>query len=157
MVMLMLMVMPIVKEGVPMVRSWHLSKLGTLLIFFIQKMPMVSLELCAVFVERDSMAEVAHGSIGGRKWERMWDQPNRANRIPMSSVSCLVYVSRVTERIPDADEFDLNVSRESFLERGALLPANIVVATEHLVRERNLLVVARGEKAHLRLVRSHAT
>ena len=118
---------------------------------------MVGLELCAVFVERDSMAEVAHGSIGGRKWERMWDQPNRTNRIPMPRVSYLACVPRVTERIPDADEFDLDVSRESFLERGALSPANIVIATEHLIRERNLLVVARREKAHLRLVRSHAT
>jgi len=62
-----------------------------------------------------------------------------------------------TERIPDADEFDLDVGRESFLEHGALSPANIVIATEHLVRERNLLVVACREKAHLRLVRSHAT
>jgi len=155
--MLVLMVMPIMKEGVPMIRSRHLSNPGTFLIIFIQKMPMVGLELCAVFVERDSMAEVAHGSIGGREWERFRDQPNRANRIPMPRVSYLVYVPRVTERIPDADKFDLDVSRESFLERGALLPANRVIATEHLVRERNLLVVARGEKAHLRLVRSHAT
>lgn len=87
----------------------------------------------------------------------MRDQSNRANRIPTPCVSCLVYVSCVRERIPDADEFDLDVGRESFLKRGALFPANHVIATEHLVRERNLLVVARGEKAHLRLVSSHAT
>ena len=68
-----------------------------------------------------------------------------------------MYVSRERKRIPDADEFDFDVSRESFLERGTLFPANIVIATEHLVRERNLLVVARGEKAHLRLVSSHVT
>ena len=155
--MLMLIVMPIVKDGVPVIRPRHFSKPGTLLITFIQKMPMVGLELCAVFVERDSMAKVAHGSIGGCKWERMWDQSNRANRIPTPRVSYLVYVSRERKRIPDADEFDLDVGRESFLERGALFPASQVIATEHLVRERNLLVVARGEKAHLRLVSSHAT
>ena len=155
--MLMLIVMPIVKDGVPMIRPRHLSKPGTLLIIVIQKMPMVGLELCAVFVERDSMAKVAHGSIGGYKWESMWDQSNRANRIPTPRVSCLVYVSRVIERIPDADEFDLDVDRESFLESGALFPANQVIATEHLVCERNLLVVARREQAHLRLVSSHAT
>jgi len=40
-------------------------KPSTLLIIFIQKMPMVGLELCAVFVERDSMAEGANGSIAG--------------------------------------------------------------------------------------------
>ena len=61
------------------------------------------------------------------------------------------YVPHVTEGIPDADEFDFDVGRECFLERVALSPANIVIATEHLVRERNLLVVARREKTHLRL------
>jgi hypothetical protein len=71
--MLMLVVMPIVEDGVPMIRSRHLSKPGTLLIMFIQKMPMIGLELCAVFVERYSMAEVAHSSIRGSKWKRTWD------------------------------------------------------------------------------------
>jgi len=60
------------------------------------------------------------------------------------------YTSRIeTERVPHADEFYLDICRESFLEGGALFPPNIVVTTEHLIREGNLLVVACGEKAHL--------
>ena len=60
------------------------------------------------------------------------------------------YSSRVeTERVPDADEFYLDICRESFLEGVALIPPLIVVTTEHLIREGNLLVVARREKAHL--------
>lgn len=58
-------------------------------------------------------------------------------------------MSHETERIPHADEFDLNIDREGFLERGALSPTLRIVATEHLIRERYLLVVTRREKAHL--------
>jgi hypothetical protein len=141
--------MPVVKHGVPVIRSRHLSNPGAPLILFAQKMPMVGLELCAAFIERDGMAEVAHGSIGGREWEGMRDQPNSTNRIPTAPRVSRLARRTYRERIPDADEFDLDVGRESFLEHGALFPASIVILNEHLVRERNLLVVARREKAHL--------
>ena len=51
--------------------------------------------------------------------------------------------------IPHADKLDLNIHRESLLERIALLPPSFVIATEHLIREGNLLVVPRGDQAHL--------
>lgn len=67
--------------------------------------------------------------------------------------------TRVTRntRIPHADKFDLNVDREGFLEHGALSPTLVIVTTEHLIREGNLLVVARREKAHLCLTTLHST
>jgi hypothetical protein len=68
---------------------------------------------------------------------------------PYLRVSYRVHVSRETEGIPHADKFNLDIDREGFLEYGALFPASIIVLTEHLIREGDLLVVARGEKAHL--------
>jgi len=61
----MVMMTPTMIMRVPMIRSRHLSDLGTLLI--LQMMPMAGLEFCPVFIESDGMTEVAHGSIGGRK------------------------------------------------------------------------------------------
>jgi hypothetical protein len=51
--------------------------------------------------------------------------------------------------IPYANKIDLNIYRKSFLECDALIPTLFVVATEHLVREGNLLVVTRGEQTDL--------
>jgi len=79
----------------------------------------------------------------------MWNQPDRANSIPTPSVSYRVHVSHETGRLPYAYKFDLNIDREGFLEHGALSPTLLIVTTEHLIREGNLLVVARREKAHL--------
>ena len=55
-------------------------------------------------------------------------------------------------RDPDApytDELDIYVDGERLLERDALLPADLVRARVHLVCERYLLMVARGEHADL--------
>ena len=51
--------------------------------------------------------------------------------------------------VPDADEVDVDVDGERLLERGRLLPPELVVPREHLVRERNLLMVARGQESNL--------
>lgn len=51
--------------------------------------------------------------------------------------------------IPNANEFDVDVDREGFLEGRALLPPSFVRLGEHLVGEGNLLVVACREKANL--------
>lgn len=51
--------------------------------------------------------------------------------------------------IPDTEKLDVHVDRERLLERSALLPAQLVGLGEHLVRERHLLAVARGEESDL--------
>jgi hypothetical protein len=95
------------------------------------------------------MTEEADRSIRGRKWEGTRHYSDRADRIPTSRVSCLAPVSCWKWSIPHADKFYLNIHRESLLERHALFPSSFVIATEHLVRKRNLLVVPRGEQADL--------
>jgi len=49
-----------------------------------------------------------------------------------------------TDNVPNAEELDRYVDREGFLERIRLLPSDLIDAGEHLVGERNLLVVACG-------------
>jgi hypothetical protein len=51
--------------------------------------------------------------------------------------------------IPYANEFNINVDRESALERVGLLPPDIVCTGVHLVRKRNLLEIACREEADL--------
>jgi hypothetical protein len=112
---------------------------------------MVGLKFSAVFIERDSMAEVADRSIGGCKWQGMRHYPDRANRIPTPSIKCQAHVLRPGEKrsIPYAHKFNLNIHREGLLKRVALVPPSCVLASEHLVCEGNLLVVPGREQAHL--------
>ena len=51
--------------------------------------------------------------------------------------------------IPHAHKFYLDIHRESLLERDALFYSSWVIATEHLIRQGNLLEVPRRKKAHL--------
>ena len=112
---------------------------------------MVGLEFSAVFIERDSMTEVADGSIGGRKWQGMRHYPDRTNCIPTPNIRCQVHVLRPDWKrsTPDADKFYLNIHRESLLKCVALIPPFWIFASEHLVCEGYLLVVPRREQAHL--------
>lgn len=88
----------------------------------------------------------------------MGHYPDRANRIPTPSVRCQVHVLPGWNRsIPYADKIYLNIHREGLLECVALLPPNYVLASKHLVCKGNLLVVPRGEQAHLRPIRLHST
>jgi hypothetical protein len=112
---------------------------------------MVGLEFSTVFIERDSMTEVADRSIGGCKWQGMRHYPDRANRIPTPSIKYQAHVLRPgwERSIPYADKFYLNIHREGLLKCVALIPPSRVLASEHLVCEGNLLVVPRREQAHL--------
>jgi hypothetical protein len=114
-------------------------------------MIVVGLEFGAVFIERDSMTEEADRRIGSCKWKGTRHYSDRANRIPISRIRWRAHECRKWS-IPHADKFYLNIHRESLLKRHALLPASFVIATEHLVRKRNLLVVPRGEQAHLEAI-----
>lgn len=51
-----------------------------------------------------------------------------------------------SKNAPHAQEFNLDVYGECFLELGGLLPANVVMSGIHLVCERYLLEVASREK-----------
>ena len=53
------------------------------------------------------------------------------------------------EGVPDTDEFDVDIHRERSLEQSALLPPQDGGTRVHLVRERDLLVVVRGEQPDL--------
>lgn len=92
----------------------------------------VRLELRAVLVEADRVAERADGGVGGREGEGLRDEADGAH--------C----------VPHAHELDVDVHGEGFLEGGGLGPAELVGAGEHLVGEGDLLVVARREQANLR-------
>jgi len=51
--------------------------------------------------------------------------------------------------IPNPEQLDIDVDRESLFEHGTLLPTQLVFARVHLVRERYLLVIAFWQKANL--------
>ena len=51
--------------------------------------------------------------------------------------------------LPDANEVDVDIYRERFLEQRTLLPASPVHTGVHLVRKRDLLAVARGQEPNL--------
>ena len=52
--------------------------------------------------------------------------------------------------LPYANEIYLDIYRESLLERSTLFPTCFIVASVHVVREGNLLVVPRRKQANLR-------
>ena len=49
-------------------------------------MIMIGLKFSAVFIERDSMTEVADRCIGSCKWQGMRHYPDRRDRIPLPSI-----------------------------------------------------------------------
>ena len=46
------------------------------------------------------------------------------------------------EGVPDTDEFDVDIDGECLLECRGLRPSQIVIASKHLVRKVDLLMVA---------------
>jgi len=91
------------------------------------------------------VAEVADSSIGVCEWEGVWNKPDGANGIPTECIRPKKPSAGETTGVPYTNEFYLNIHRKSLLEHGALTPTDFVVATEHPVREGNLLVVTRGK------------
>ena len=51
--------------------------------------------------------------------------------------------------LPDADKINIDINGERLLEGGRLSPPLLVVASEHLVREWDLLVIAGGQQTDL--------
>ena len=86
-------------------------------------------------------------AVNGRVWGTSPTEQTVSLRRTIRWVQ--VHASRLKGGIPHANKFYLDIHRESLLKRVALFPSNFIIATEHLVREGNLLVVPRGEKAHL--------
>jgi hypothetical protein len=50
--------------------------------------------------------------------------------------------------LPDANKLNINVGAKASLERRRLPPSDIIRLSVHLVRKRDLLLVAGREKAH---------
>ena len=106
-----------------------------------QPMPMVGHELSTALIKRDCVAEVADSSIGVYEWEGAWNQPDGANGIPTQYIRPKTRSAGGKTGIPYTKELYLDIYRKSLLELDALIPTRFVVASEHLVREGNLLVV----------------
>jgi hypothetical protein len=96
------------------------------------------------------MAEVADSRIRVCEWEGVWKQANGANCIPTLRIRTKKRSAGEKKGIPYTNKFDFNIYGKSFLEHDALIPTSLVVATEHLVREGNLLVITRGKQTNLR-------
>lgn len=56
---------------------------------------------------------------------------------------------RSGESLPDAYKLNIDIDREGLLKLVALLPPKLVLASVHLVREGDLLVIAGGQQPNL--------
>jgi hypothetical protein len=105
----------------------------------------IGLELSTAFVEGDGMAEGAYDAVISRERQTSGEQSDRVNGIPNRQM----LISRKVQNVvytPNSEELDWHLNSKSFFESSRLFPSNLVVALEHFVCERDLLVITGRQK-----------
>ena len=101
-------------------------------------------KLDTAFIQRERMPQVADTVVFGHERKILRDRADGRHGIPTTKSARLLVRILQVKNSPDPQKLDVNRPAESTLEGFAYLKAFNVRALVHVVRERNLLIIAHG-------------
>ena len=104
-----------------------------------------------MLVKRYCVAEGSNDGVRGCERKPFGDKSNRIHGIPGMICSTISFLKTWRGNSPDANEFNRDIDGEGLFEGIGLFPSEFIGASEHLVCKGDLLMVASGEEAHLKV------